>query len=76
MRGTWGTTGSEDWRGKEFDLPHPFALLAKFEAGKPGGESASASLYSGAPSESCAQRRIQGGQSCAHDRIDSKASEL
>ena len=25
---------------KQLDLPHPFVSLAKFEAGKPGGESA------------------------------------
>ena len=31
---------------KELDLSHPFVSLAKFEAGKPGGESVSALLHS------------------------------
>ena len=36
---------------KELDLSHPFVSLAKFEAGKPGGESVSALLHSRALTE-------------------------
>ena len=52
VHGTSGTTGPEDClllcsgTGKSLIFPIPFALLAKFEAGKPGGESGSAVLYS------------------------------
>ena len=34
------------WRGEKLDLSHPFVSLAKFEAGKPGGESVSVLLCS------------------------------
>ena len=50
MHGTSGTTGSEDCLllysvvGNSLIFPISFALLAKFEAGKPGGESVSASV--------------------------------
>ena len=50
MHGTSGTTGSEDCLllysvvGNSLIFPISFALLAKFEAGKPGGESVSTSL--------------------------------
>ena len=50
MHGTRGTTGSEDCFllysvvGNSLIFPISFALLAKFEAGNPGGESGSASL--------------------------------
>ena len=52
MHGTRGTTGSDDCLllysgvGKSLIFPTPLFLLAKFEAGKPGGESVSALLYS------------------------------
>ena len=52
MHGTRGTTGSEGCLllysvvGNSLIFPISFALLAKFEAGKPGGESVSALLHS------------------------------
>ena len=67
MHGTRGTTGSEDCLllysgvGKSLIFPiRPFALLAKFEAGKPGGECGSA-LRAGRfrETQSCCQRRIE-----------------
>ena len=54
VHGTSGTTGSEDClllysgTGKSLIFPVSFVSLAKFEAGKPGGESDSALLYSSA----------------------------
>ena len=50
VHGTSGTTGVRGLfaavfrHRKQLDLSHPFVSLAKFEAGKPGGESGSASL--------------------------------
>ena len=52
VHGTRGTTGSEGCLllysvvGNSLIFPISFALLAKFEAGKPGGESVSALLHS------------------------------
>ena len=46
--GVRGLFAAVFWRGEKLDLPHPFVSLAKFEAGKPGGESESASLCSDA----------------------------
>ena len=52
VHGTRGTTGPEDCLllysvvGNSLIFPISFALLAKFEAGKPGGESVSALLHS------------------------------
>ena len=52
VHGTRGATGSEDCLllysvvGNSLIFPISFALLAKFEAGKPGGESVSALLHS------------------------------
>ena len=88
MRGTRGTTGSEACLlvfsvvGKSLIFPiRPFALLPKFEAGKPGetgNNPAPSTGLTGAilrpaqvdGGQSCAQRRIDGGQSCAQHRID------
>ena len=52
MHGTSGTTGSENSLllysvvGNSLIFPISFALLAKFEAVKPGGKSVSALLHS------------------------------
>ena len=52
MHGTRGTTGSEGclllYSVVGNSSSHSFALLPKFEAGKPGGESGSAVLSSAA----------------------------
>ena len=51
VHGTSGTTGSEDCLllysvvGNSLIFPISFALLAKFEAGKPGGESGRNAIF-------------------------------
>ena len=68
MHGSSGTTGSEDCLllysvvGNSLIFPISFALLAKFEAGKPGGESGSASVCTDALPVFSAQsgRRVWG----------------
>ena len=62
MHGTRGTTGSEACLllysvvGNSLIFPISFALLAKFEAGKPGGESGRNAIFTASQPEFFRQR--------------------